>query len=221
MATCGVAAIVAGALYGEFFGKALFAPLWFNPFNPTTNVFSFLIFSLFIGVAQIISGLVLEMVNLQLRRDFADAIFLSIPKNGVLWCAVYLIAVYKLNIAAWFSGPVLLIIIPFIFMVVAKPTFVAFSHLSIRSVEIQGEEKAASEAHEGSFGQRLFESGDFMTRLLSNTISYTRILALLMAHWALLLVTYTVAGLIGFTSILSLIIKWYNHCWRKHFCDCA
>ena len=124
-----------------------------------------------------------------------------LPKIAFYVCSVYLIVVYKLNIALWFSGPVLLLVIPFILMVIAKPAFVAFSHLSFRSVETQGEEELASEAHEGSFGQSLFESGDFMTRLLSNTISYTRILALLMAHWALLLVTYTVANLIGFLQL--------------------
>ena len=37
MATCGLAAIVAGALYGEFFGKALLRPLWFNPVSPTVT----------------------------------------------------------------------------------------------------------------------------------------------------------------------------------------
>ena len=58
-----------------------------------------------------------------------------------------------------------------------------------------------------SLGQRLFESGDLVTRLLSNTISYSRILALLMAHWALILVTYTVAGLIGTASIIGLILS--------------
>jgi vacuolar-type H+-ATPase subunit I/STV1 len=46
MATCGLAAIVAGAFYGEFFGKTFLPPLWFDPFSPTTNVFSFLIFAL-------------------------------------------------------------------------------------------------------------------------------------------------------------------------------
>ena len=43
LAACGVGAIIAGLLYGEFFGIRLFAPLWFSPFN---NVFMFLIFSL-------------------------------------------------------------------------------------------------------------------------------------------------------------------------------
>ena len=54
---------------------------------------------------------------------------------------------------------------------------------------------------------RLFEGGDLVTRLLSNTISYSRILALLMAHWALMLVTYTIAGLIGTASILTFVLS--------------
>jgi V/A-type H+-transporting ATPase subunit I len=63
------------------------------------------------------------------------------------------------------------------------------------------------EASEGSFGLSLFESGDLLTRLLSNSVSYSRILALLTAHWALVLVTYTVAGLVGSASTPGLVIS--------------
>ena len=101
--------------------------------------------------------------------------------------AVSLIVFYQLNFAAWFSGPILLVIVPFIVLVFAKPSFLAVEKVSWRAVSAQNEPT--------SLGQRLFESGDLVTRLLSNTISYARILALLMAHWALILVTYTVAGL--------------------------
>ncbi len=76
---------------------------------------------------------------------------------------------------------------------------VALQSFSLQAVEAQNEKT--------TFGQRLFESGDLVTRLLSNTISYTRILALLMAHWALILVTYTVVGLIGTASLLGLVIS--------------
>jgi V/A-type H+-transporting ATPase subunit I len=65
------------------------------------------------------------------------------------------------------------------------------------SVETQGEEELGAEAHEGAIGQSLFESGDLVIRLLSNSVSYSRILALLTAHWALLLVTYSLAALVG------------------------
>jgi V/A-type H+-transporting ATPase subunit I len=203
MATCGIAAIVAGALFGEFFGKEIFSPLWFSPFN---NVFAYLIFSLYIGVAQITLGLSLEMANSLLKRDVVDAALVTAPKMAFYLSAVYLITVYQLNIGAWFSGPVLLILVPFFFMVFAKPAFVAISKLSAMR-PAQTQKVLATEASEGSLGQSLFESGDTVTRLLSNTISYTRILALLMAHWALVLVTYTVAGMIGTASILALVLS--------------
>ncbi|HYA77480.1 MAG TPA: V-type ATPase 116kDa subunit family protein, partial [Verrucomicrobiae bacterium] len=196
LAACGVGAIIAGLLYGEFFGKQVFAPLWFSPFN---NVLSFLIFCIIVGIIQIMSGLVLDMVNFLLKRNITDAILTAVPKIAFYVGAVYLIAVYQLNFAAWFSGPILLLIVPFVIMVFAKPTFLTLEKFSTRSVKAQNEQN--------SLGERLFEIGDFMTRLLSNTMSYARILALLMAHWALLLVTYTVAGLIGTASLLGFVLS--------------
>ena len=205
MATCGIAAIITGALYGEFFGKELFAPLWFSPFN---NVFDFLIFSLYVGVTQIMFGLALEMANFLVNHNVKDAILLSVPKMAFYLGAVYLISVYKLNIALWLSGPVLFVVIPFILMVIAKPVYVAAVNMSsMGSIKTQGKQQPEGEAKEGALGQSLVESGDLMTRLLSNSISYTRILALLMAHWALLLATYTVAGLIGGSSVTGLVIS--------------
>jgi V/A-type H+-transporting ATPase subunit I len=159
----------------------------------------FLIFSLFVGIIQIMSGLVLEMVNFLFRRNIADAVLTSVPKMGFYIGAVILIAVYGLNFSAWFSGPILLIIVPFVVLVFAKPIFSVLQRFSWSAVGTQNEQN--------SLGQRLFESGDLVTRLLSNTISYTRILALLMAHWALILVTYTVAGKIGTASFPSLFLS--------------
>ncbi|HMK94010.1 MAG TPA: V-type ATPase 116kDa subunit family protein [Candidatus Limnocylindrales bacterium] len=201
MATCGIAAMVAGALFGEFFGKELFAPLWFSPFN---NVFAYLIFSLYVGVAQITSGISLDIANFLIEHNVVDALLVGTPKIAFYLSAVYLITVYKLDIGLWFSGPILLILVPFFFMVFAKPAYVAISHYySMRP----GQTELANETGGGSLSVSLFESGDSVTRLLSNTISYTRILALLMAHWALVLVTYTVAGLIGTASITALILS--------------
>jgi len=46
LAACGFAAVIAGLLFGEAFGKHLLPSLWFDPFeSPVT----FLIFSLMIG----------------------------------------------------------------------------------------------------------------------------------------------------------------------------
>jgi V/A-type H+/Na+-transporting ATPase subunit I len=205
LAACGVGAIIAGVLFGEFFGIQVFSPLWFSPFPQlsglgtasTDNVLMFLIFSLFVGVIQIVSGLVLELVDYLFKHNVVDAVLTSVPKIAFYVGAVYLVAVYKLDFAAWFRGPILLAIVPFVVLVFAKPITLSFAKFS----------GGAAKNGENSFGQRVFESGDLITRLLSNTISYTRILALLMAHWALILVVYTVAGLIGSASILTLILS--------------
>jgi V/A-type H+/Na+-transporting ATPase subunit I len=139
------------------------------------------------------------MIDFLLKRNVVDAVLTSIPKMAFYLGAVFLIVIYKLDFGAWFSGPILLVIVPFVFLVFAKQTFLALEKSSLGAF--------ASQNGQNSFGQRLFESGDLVTRLLSNTISYTRILALLMAHWALILVTYTVAGLIGTASIMSLLVS--------------
>ncbi len=195
LAACGIGALIAGALFGDFFGVQAFEPLWFRPFD---NVLMFLIFSLSIGVVQIVGGLVLEMLNFLLKHNVLDAVLTSVPKISFYIGAVSLIVVYQLDFAAWFSGPILLAIVPFVVLVLGKPVWFAATRFSLHAAEPKFEEI--------SFRQRLFESGDLITRLLSNTISYSRILALLMAHYALVLVTYTIAGLIGSASTLGLVL---------------
>lgn len=207
MAACGIGAMGAGLAFGEFFGQELFAPLWFSPFE---SVFNFLIFSLFVGIVQIISGIVIEMVNYLLKHNVADAILTSVPKIAFFAGGVYLVAAYQLNFGAWLSGPILAPLIPFVIMVAGKPLYL----MAAKPLQSTGNPHAhhgGEHAEQDTLVGRLFEGGDFLTRLLSNTISYSRILALLMAHWALLLVTYTVAGLVsdavGPGSILALILS--------------
>ncbi len=199
MAACGAAAAVAGLAFGEAFGQPLdWGPLWINP---TENIFTFLLFTLIVGIIQIISGIVLEMTNFALKHQYIDSILTSAPKIAFYLGGVYLIAAYQLNFGAWFSGPILLPLIPFIVLVTGKPLY-----LLLTKSKSHGDEHSEQDTLSG----RLFEGGDLVTRLLSNTISYSRILALLMAHWALLLVTYTVAAQVhpeGSTSILTLILS--------------
>ncbi len=200
MAACGAAAAIAGLAFGEAFGQPLYwGPLWINP---TEDIFTFLLFTLVVGIIQIISGIVLEMTNFALKHQYIDSILTSAPKIAFYLGGVYLIAAYQLNFGAWLSGPILLPLIPFIVLVTGKPLYL----LLTKSKSHHGGEHSEQDTLSG----RLFEGGDLVTRLLSNTISYSRILALLMAHWALLLVTYTVAAQVnpeGSTSILTLILS--------------
>jgi V/A-type H+-transporting ATPase subunit I len=128
----------------------------------------------------------------------ADAVFTSIPKMAFFVGGIYVIYNYQLDFNAWLSGPILAAIIPFIILVVGKPAYLAITKPANPSGEHEEMDNVTN---------RLFEGGDFFTRLLGNTISYSRILALLMAHWALMLVVYEIADIVGNTSILAKIIS--------------
>jgi V/A-type H+-transporting ATPase subunit I len=195
LAACGIGAIVAGLLFGEFFGKHIFAPLWFDPFEDVTG---FLIFSLIVGTIQIMSGFALDLINFVLKGDIIDAVATALPKMLFYVGGIYLIAVYQLSFNRWLAGPILLPLIPFLFLIAGKPVIV-------KILKALGHPIKSSSVHE-SLIERVFESGDLVTRLLSNTMSYARILALLMAHWALLLVTYTISGMVFQMPTLGIVL---------------
>ncbi len=199
MAACGAAACVAGLLFGEFFGIELpWGPLWFSPFEGD-QVFNFLIFSLAVGIVQIMSGLIIELANFAVKRNYADALLTAAPQMAFYLGGIYLIATYQLNFGAWLAGPIFAPVIPFAILVVGKPLYLMIAKPKSSHAD---SEHAESDTLTG----RLFEGGDFFTRLLSNTISYSRILALLMAHWALLLVVYQVSGLVTPLGALGVVL---------------
>jgi V/A-type H+-transporting ATPase subunit I len=195
LAACGIGAIFAGLLFGEFFGKHLFAPLWFDPFEDVTG---FLIFSLVIGTIQIMSGFALELINFVLKGELVDAVATALPKILFYIGGIYLIAVYQLSFDRWLQGPILFPLIPFIFLIFGKGAIV-------KTLTTLGHQPKKTASH-SSLLERVFESGDLVTRLLSNTMSYARILALLMAHWVLLLVTYTISDMVFQIPSLGMVL---------------
>jgi V/A-type H+-transporting ATPase subunit I len=204
MAACGAAACVAGVLFGEFFGigfeklNPAWGPLWYSPFE-SQNVFNFLIFSLVVGIVQIISGILIELANYVATRNYADAFLTAVPQIAFYLGGVYLIATCQLEFGKWLAGPILAPVIPFAVMVAGKPLYLKFAKPKNYHVD-------AEHAESDTITGRLFEGGDFFTRLLSNTISYSRILALLMAHWALLLVVYQVSGQVTSLGVLGMVL---------------
>jgi len=193
MAACGISASIAGLLFGEAFGQELpWGPLWFSPVH---NVFDFLIFAMFVGIIQIMAGIVIEMANYLLKHNPADAFLTALPKLAFFAGGVYLIATAQLDFGLWFRGAILAPLIPFIVLVVGKPIYLKIQKPKLDAGGTHAQHAGEHEEQDTITG-RFFEGADFLTRMLGNTISYSRILALLMAHWALMLVTYTVAGLI-------------------------
>ena len=189
LATCGFGAIIAGFLFGEAFGKRVFPPLWMDPFK---NILSFLVFSLVVGVLQIMSGFILNMVNFILKKEYADAFTVSLPKIIFYGMAVYFLMKCELNYTLWLSGPIFYIASALVLLFFGKPLVVLML-------------KKNNFLH--VLGERIFESSELILSLLSNTMSYSRILALLMAHWALLTATYAISSLASALPVVGRILE--------------
>ena len=127
-----------------------------------------------------------------------DAVATALPKILFYIGGIYLIAVYQLSFDRWLQGPILFPLIPFIFLIFGKGAIV-------KTLSALGHPPKKTGSH-SSLMERVFESGDLVTRLLSNTMSYARILALLMAHWALLLVTYTISDMVLQIPTLGIVL---------------
>ena len=188
LATCGFGAVIAGFLFGEAFGRQIFPPIWMDPFE---NVLTFLIFSLIVGALQITSGFLLNMFNFILRREYIDALTVSLPKIVFYGIAMYFLMRYGLNFNLWLSGPIFYIAAALVFLLFGKP---------IAILALKGDKFSQA------FGERIFESSELILSLLSNTMSYSRILALLMAHWALLTATYAISSLVSTLPVIGNII---------------
>jgi len=189
LAACGFGAILAGFLFGEAFGKEVLPPLWMDPFE---NVLTFLIFSLMIGVFQITSGFLLNMINFILKREYIEAFTVSLPKIIFYVTAVYFLMKCRLNFNLWLSGPIFYLIIVLALLFVGKPL----------TIFILGKGNLSH-----VLGERVFEGSELILSLLSNTMSYSRILALLMAHWALLTTTYAISSLVSTLPVVGNIAE--------------
>ncbi|RLI44187.1 hypothetical protein DRO64_04435 [Candidatus Bathyarchaeota archaeon] len=159
--------------------------------DPFENIISFLIFSVFIGIVHIMSGLILRMVNLIIRREYIDVLTVSLPSILLYGLIAFFLMDYKLNLNLWFSGPIYLVAVAFALLILGKPVAVML---------------LKSEDPIRILGERIFEGGELTLSFISNTASYTRILALLMTHWALLKSTYAISDLVSATPFLGGII---------------
>jgi len=189
LAACGFGAVIAGFLFGEAFGKHVFPPLWLDPFE---NVMAFLIFSLMIGALQMIMGFVIDLFNLLLKGKYVDALTVTLPKIILYGGAMYFLIRYRLNFDLWLSGPAFYLASGLAFLFLGKP----LATLILNRNEFPH-----------VLGERIFESSELLLSLLSNTMSYSRILALLMAHWALLTATYAISGLISTFPMIGNILE--------------
>ena len=214
---CGWAAFFIGFLYGEFFGYheiEIFGNILWNfeenpiiiPFlniqlnNPLGNILAVFYFAITIGIFHIILGWFIQFLNYWKQNRKYLAFSDSFMKILFLLGGTILIFVYGFDIYVWltFPYPILFVLIPGILLILSKPLgkIIKISYLQEESIG-------------GLLGEGSIETFDTLLSVMSNVLSYIRLLALALAHIALLFAINQMGNLIqgvgfGF-EILNLV----------------
>ncbi len=215
MVFSGAAAVISGLAFGEVFGLEIhplifhifewrdtfsFAGTPFSVWSPSASISSsttqtivtLMLFSIGVGVAQMSLGFLLSMIN-QLKKGFIlKALGSSLPKLVLLPSAFALIvdriSLTGVGLALW----LVLVIVPFAALYV-------FPFL------------AKSLTREGSLADEEMDAIETTISFISNSFSYLRLLAMAVAHLALMLVVFVVAwlayGYFG-SSTLGWVMFW-------------
>lgn len=211
---CGVSATVFGALFGSYFGKAWFPPLWFDYHGIVaghggngviSNVYDILAITIYFGMAVIILGLLFNWINLIRTRNWAELVF---DKGGVLGGWMYgggaYIAFYLVghSYSAFPPGRT-------IFLLVGLPALLLFFkepyHYFRHS---HGEDKPHVVVMLLTASMEwVVELLEIFSGYLSNTLSFMRVAGLGIAHVSLMVSFFTLAEMTsGVFAALILIL---------------
>ena len=208
---CGIGAALGGLFYGEFFGYEEFLGIKLQPilisipflgpvdlYNPIQNVQSVFKFALFIGVVHINLGWVLELINYIRQSKKYLALTNSFMKICLITGGTYLIFQYGINLTTWLSSPypILLVIIPGILLIILKPIGKLFRISYLKR-----------ESFASLMGEGTVETFETALSVLSNVASYIRLLALALAHIALMISIQALTGLVQGEGILFDIFR--------------
>jgi V/A-type H+-transporting ATPase subunit I len=198
---CGAAAVVAGALFGSYFGMQWFRPLWFDFHGIVSgesqggyrvkSIYDILLITLYFGIAVIGLGLALNWINLVAKGRWFRLVF---DKGGLLGSWIYAGGVY---IAYFYvrhdyrqlpSGNLLLLLagLPALLLFLKAP--LEFRQHEDRSFTIFTPIDFLMEW--------ILELLEIFTGYLANTLSFMRVAGLGIAHVSLMMAFFIIAGMV-------------------------
>jgi len=188
LVACGITSIFFGFLYGSIFGfEEVLKPLWIQPLK---DIMAILLATVGIGVGLLSLGMVQNIVNAALERRWGHLLF---DHNGLAGLVFYWSLIGLAARAFMSSLPVSAMLL--VALAAASGLAVAFAEL-LENL-LQGHRPLV----EGGLGtylmQAFFELFETVIGLLSNTLSYVRMGAFAVAHGALSLVVFILAGIIS------------------------
>jgi len=189
---CGTSSTVFGILYGSVFGFE-FDSLWLKPMADIMGIFRA---GIFLGVAIITLGIILNIANAVRDRDYAKAVF---DKAGLIGGVVYWAAIGLASKIFLSRGAAPLIYSHLIF----GGLLVLFLYPII--------ENMLTRRH-GTFFESLMESMvnilEIFMGYLSNTVSFIRVAAFALAHAGLFLAIFSLSRLTEGQPGTGHLISW-------------
>jgi V/A-type H+/Na+-transporting ATPase subunit I len=210
---CGGASVVAGVMFGAYFGFELLPPLWFDYHGVVAghveggairNLMDILTITIFLGVTVIAAGLVLNWINLVIKRDWRRLIF---DKTGLLGGIMYGTGVWMSSAFAA-SGFRQMPGSQLAFLVIGVSALLLFLKFPLAHVEQKRREREPAGKRGASDGQHassspfmwvmewVIELLEVFSGYLANTLSFMRVAGLGIAHVMLMVAFYQIATMI-------------------------
>jgi V/A-type H+-transporting ATPase subunit I len=205
IAYCGGAAIVAGILFGSYFGMQWFTPLWFDYHavvaghgggGLVTDIYGVLLITIYFGIAVIALGLVLNWINCVAKGRWFRLIF---DKGGLIGSWIYGAGIYA---AMYFVRHdykqlpdsnllILLLGIPALVLTL-KPVLEYTLHKPRKPFTLL--------IPVDFFMEWIVEILEIFSGYLANTLSFMRVAGLGIAHVSLMIAFFSIARMAGGSS---------------------
>lgn len=186
----GISSALFGIVYGSFFGnEEIFTPMFHT--LDAHNTMPLLGIAIGTGVSLILISILFNIILNLKKKHWAEMLF---SQNGlaglVFYVAVLLMVVQMLlGINLPVGGPF------YIAVFIAAPVVMIFFKEPLEH-KIEGE-KLFPHGFGGFFTEAFFELFEVMLTFIANTMSFLRVGGFVLSHAGMMLVVYTLAGMVG------------------------
>jgi len=193
---CGCSAIVFGFLYGSVFGNEdILHPLWLRPM---TSILTVLIIGVVLGAGVISLGIIVNVVQNLLSRNYKDALFgeWAASTLAFYWGVLFLFFLVG-------TGRSSMVTIWLVIGVLAPPLLATMFGAEIWD-HVKG--RASTEGAAGVISRTL----ELMLGSLTNTISFARVPAFALNHAALMSTVFVIAEMFKGPGITGTVVSQTN-----------
>lgn len=185
----GIFSIIFGCIFGSVFGSEEILTPFFLPMK-STNTMPLLLAAIGIGVLLIIISMCFNVYINAKKKNWGEFLF---SQNGLAGLAFYIcVILFAINALAKVGLPLGK---PFVLIGIILPILLIFLKEPLNR-KIQGY-KMFPEGFGSFFTEGFFELFDVVLTFITNTMSFLRVGGFVLSHAGMMLVVYTLAGMIG------------------------